>query len=186
MTVAFQLHQDATRRQRDRGFGGGGMSWFQNSTTPTFIAAKSPRGSQPLMPIATPRSWRRSRSCWTARVGSGVPPCLDKEQQATTLVPCTEKSGGRSGTKPETTRSATSPRHGRRLPGIRRRGDIGLCQRPNQPAPLLPEVLVGLSRAATPPNCRDPAYVKGGTVMADLVLVAYCRRDADTGKLLKI
>ena len=77
------------------------MSWLQKlNDTYVHCKGREPEGSQPLMPICHTTQLAQIEIVLDGEGRFRRAAVLDKEQ-ATTLVPCTEKSGGRSGTKPE-------------------------------------------------------------------------------------
>lgn len=162
------------------------MSWLQKLND-TYIQCRGrePDGSQPLMPICHTTQLAQIEIVLDGEGRFRRATVLDKEQ-ATTLVPCTEKSGGRSGTKPENHPlcdklqyvAADFQKFG---------GDVtsGFAKDPTGPhRDYLKSLSDWVSAQPHPKLNAVLVYVKNGTVMSDLVRSGVLLADADTGKLL--
>lgn len=163
------------------------MSWLQKlNDTYAYCKGQEPEGSPPLMPI-----------CHTTQLAQ-VEIVLDglgqfrratvlEKAQATTLVPCTEKSGGRSGTKPENHPLCDKLQYVA-ADFVQFGGEVtsGFAKDPGSPHRDFLKSLSDWAREQPHPKLGAIlTYVKRGTVMSDLVRFGVLPLNAETGKLLK-
>jgi CRISPR-associated protein Csd1 len=163
------------------------MSWLQKLND-TYVQCKGrePDGSQPMMPICHTTQLAQIEIVLDGEGRFRRAAVLDKEQ-ATTLVPCTEKSGGRSGTKPEN--HPLSDKLQYVAADFQKFGGDVTSGFAKDPASPHRDYLKSLSDwASAQPNPKLDAvltYVKSGSVMSDLLRSGVLPADADTGMLLK-
>ena len=163
------------------------MSWLQKlNDTYVHCKGREPEGSQPLMPICHTTQLAQIEIVLDGEGRFRRAAVLDKEQ-ATTLVPCTEKSGGRSGTKPENHPLSDKLQYVA-TDFQEFGGDVtsGFAKDPTSPHRDYLKSLSDWASAQPHPKLDAIlAYVKSGSVMSDLVRCGVLPADADTGKLLK-
>jgi CRISPR-associated protein Csd1 len=164
------------------------MSWLQRlNDTYVHCKGREPEGSQSLMPICHTTQLAQIEIVLDASGQFRRAAVLDKEH-ATTLVPCTEKSGGRSGTKPENHPlcdklqyvAADFQKFG---------GEVtsGFSKDPASPHRDYLKSLAEWASAQPHPKLDAVlAYVKRGSVMSDLLRSGELPANPETGELLKI
>lgn len=162
------------------------MSWLEKlNDTYVHCKGREPEGSQPLMPICHTTQLAQIEIVLDGEGRFRRATVLDKEQ-ATTLVPCTEKSGGRSGTKPEN--HPLSDKLQYVAADFQKFGGDVTSGFAKDPASPYRDYLQSLSDwASTQPHPKLSAvlaYVKNGSAVSDLVRSGVLPADADKGKLL--
>lgn len=163
------------------------MSWLQKlNDTYAHCKGREPDGSQPLMPICHTTQLAQIEIVLDGHGHFRRATVIDKAQ-ANTLVPCTEKSGGRSGTKPENHPLCDKLQYV--AADFQQFGGEVTSGFAKDPAGPHRDYLASLSdwASAQPHPKLDAilAYVKRGSVMSDLVGCGVLPVDAETGTLLK-
>lgn len=163
------------------------MSWIQKLyETYEACAGKEPEGAEPLMPICHTTQQAQIEIVLDQDGKFKRASVLDKSA-ATTMIPCTESSGGRAGSKPVNHPFADKLQY---VAGdfLEFGGEVtcGFAANPSEPhASLLNDLRSWADSEYSHPKLKAVLrYLERGTVMADLVSAEILPIDIN-GKLLK-
>jgi CRISPR-associated protein Csd1 len=164
------------------------MSWIQKlHTTYEQCKGREPEGAALLMPTSHTTQLAQVEIVLDA-LGQFKRASVLEKSLATTLIPCTEESGGRAGSKPVNHPLADKLQY---LAGdyLAYGGEVtsGFSKDPQQPHRDYLASLSGWAKSAHGHPTIDTilSYVKQSRMVADLVGSGVLHLDSETGKLLK-